>query len=118
MGKTQSQLVERQLQAAFIERTAQIRLAPHPRPCIPSLVYPCDGSEPVVLSRSNMIARFLTHRILLVQRMPVPRDVQWLIVAMVYRGDVATIIHDEQHKKRDLKKKPAGHSRLEVNGTC
>jgi hypothetical protein len=88
------QSVEKQLQEAFIKQTDEIRLPPHPKPSISTLVFPIDASEPVILCRRSMMARFLCHRVLFVQQLPLPCDVQWHVVAAIYRGLVEDIILD------------------------
>jgi hypothetical protein len=88
------QRVERQLQDEFIKRTNEIRLRPHPRPSISTLVYPVDGSEPMVLCRRRMMTRFLLHRVMFVQQLRLPPELHWTIIAFIYTGDVEDIILD------------------------
>ena len=102
MGQVKSHTVDEQLQTEFIKRTAQIRLPPHPQPCIYELVWPVGGGGPMFLCRRRMMARFLAHRILFAQGLPLPGEVQWLIVAAVYRGDVEAIILGRDARRRPV----------------
>jgi len=87
----------------FAERTALIRLWPHPKPSIPSLIYRSDG-EPMLFHTPSMVARFLTHRFLLIKQMPLPRELQWEIVYAVYWGDVLNLIHDVWRGRLELRR--------------